>query len=116
MRRETSLPAPQITALLALLRRGEQTTSGLAAAERMRPQSMAHTVGELERNGLVTRRRDPADGRRRLLSLTPAGEAAINEYLSAGDAWLVAGLQQLSEAERATLAEAIVLLRRLSER
>ncbi|HXP99393.1 MAG TPA: helix-turn-helix domain-containing protein, partial [Solirubrobacteraceae bacterium] len=48
-------------------REGTSSTSDLAAAERVRPQSMAQTVGELEADGLLSRRADPADGRRALL-------------------------------------------------
>ena len=38
---------------------GPQTTSALAAAERVRPQSMAQTIAELEAAGLVARRPRP---------------------------------------------------------
>src|ERR1044072_8308935 len=54
-------------------REGPQSVSDLAAAERVRPQSMAQTVADLESAGLVDRSPDPDDGRRALVSLTAAG-------------------------------------------
>ena len=44
------------------------SVSDLAAAEHVRPQSMAQTVGDLEDEGLVSRRPDPDDRRRALSS------------------------------------------------
>src|SRR4029079_1919132 len=66
-------PVGQMAVLGRLDREGPASTSALAAAERMRPQSMAQTVRDLESAGLVSRRPDPDDGRRALVELTPAG-------------------------------------------
>src|SRR4051812_44192177 len=62
-------PRPQaVTAVLGLLgREGPLTTSQLAAAQRVRPQSMARTVRTLETDGLVERSTDPQDARARPL-------------------------------------------------
>ena len=54
-------------------RGGPQSVSDLAAAERVRPQSMAQTVGDLETGGLVSRQPDPADGRRALVAGQKSG-------------------------------------------
>src|SRR5436853_5771165 len=58
-------------------REGPQSVSDLAAAERVRPQSMAQTVGDLEAGGLVSRQPDPTDGRRALVELTSEGRAVL---------------------------------------
>ena len=58
-------------------REGPQSTSNLATAERVRPQSMGQTVAELEAQGLVERRADPDDGRRALIELTEAGRVEL---------------------------------------
>lgn len=87
----------------------------VAAAERVRPQSMAQTVGDLEAEGLVSRRPDPDDGRRSLVSLTPDGVAALQADRSHREGWLVAAMEQLTPEEQDTLARAVVLLRRISE-
>src|SRR5881409_1455417 len=61
-----TLPVPQGTVLARLDREGSAGASDLAAAERMRPQSMAQIVRELESAGLISRRSDPDDGRHTL--------------------------------------------------
>ena len=71
-------PVGQLAVLGRLDREGPASTSDLAAAERMRPQSMAQNVRELEALGLVSRRPDPGDGRRILVELTEAGLAAVH--------------------------------------
>jgi DNA-binding MarR family transcriptional regulator len=50
------------------LRMGE-----LAARARLSKQTMTTMVRLMERDGLLTRRRDPADGRASLVELTPRG-------------------------------------------
>ena len=67
LRAQNTLPISQGTVLARLEQDGAQTTSTLAAVERMRPQSMAQTVRELETAGLVTRHPDPGDRRRVLV-------------------------------------------------
>src|SRR3954452_19303473 len=70
-------PVGELSVLGRLDREGPASTSDLAAAERMRPQSMAQTVRDLESAGLVSRRPDPGDGRRVLVELTPAGRERL---------------------------------------
>src|ERR671937_418410 len=53
MRAESRLPLPQGTVLSRLDRHGPATVSALAAAERLRPQSMSQTVNELELDVLM---------------------------------------------------------------
>jgi DNA-binding MarR family transcriptional regulator len=66
------------TSALALLDRGGPTTSGaLAKIEQISPQSMGATLGALETRGLVERQADPTDGRRVVISITDAGNAAL---------------------------------------
>src|SRR3954453_18298412 len=59
MRAEGRFPLAQGAVLGRLDRCGAATVSALAAAERVRPQSMSQTVSELEADGLVSRRPDP---------------------------------------------------------
>src|SRR5437588_1468183 len=58
-------------------REGPQSVSDLAAAERVRPQSMAQTVSELEADRLVSRWPDPGDRRRALIELTEEGREVL---------------------------------------
>ena len=66
LRAQHRFPLMHGAVLGRLDRGGARSVSELAVAERVRPQSMAQTVSELEADGLLTRRPDPDDGRRSL--------------------------------------------------
>jgi DNA-binding MarR family transcriptional regulator len=117
LRAEHRFPLPHAAALGRLGRDGPQSVSDLAAAERVRPQSMAQTVGQLEAGGLVARRPDPDDGRRALVELTAQGEEALAADRRSREGWLAGAIaQDLDAGERAVLGRAVALLRRLAER
>lgn len=103
------------TVLGRLDREGSRSTSDLAASERVRPQSMAQTVGELEADGLVSRRPDPADARRGLLELTAKGREALEADRREREGWLAQTIaESFTEDEQRTLARAVPLLTRLA--
>jgi DNA-binding MarR family transcriptional regulator len=115
LRREYSFPVAQASVLSRLDREGAQTTSELAAAERVRPQSMAQTLGELEAERFVARRPDPADGRRVLIELTSRGRERLHEDRRRREGWLAEAISaELTPAEQEILIEALPLLRRLA--
>jgi DNA-binding MarR family transcriptional regulator len=91
-------------------REGPQSVSDLAAAERVRPQSMAQTVADLETAAMVVRRPDPGDRRRSLVSLTAAGEETILATRREREGWLADEIAQLGDEDRRTLGRAIELL------
>lgn len=104
-----------VTALGHLEREGAATTSELAAAERITPQSMARSVGELVGRGLVRRAPHPSDGRQTLLQITPQGKRFIARYRQRRDAWLTWAMgEQLTDVERDLLVLAARLLDRLA--
>jgi DNA-binding MarR family transcriptional regulator len=116
LRTDNALPTSHAAVLSRLDRAGAQTTSGLAAAERMRPQSMAQTLAELGGEGLVARTPDPADGRQILIELTARGRERLAGERQRRESWLSQAIAaQLSAAEQKLLADAVALLRRLSE-
>jgi DNA-binding MarR family transcriptional regulator len=107
------LTAPQYAALIALaLEPGaDQRTVGERAS--LDKATMAEMVGRLVRRGLVLRRRDPADGRRKLLTLSPHGEQVMNAA-SAGVAVVQRELLvPLSEPERSELMMALARMARM---
>jgi DNA-binding MarR family transcriptional regulator len=109
------LTPSQLSLVSRLAKGGPATASALAAAERVRPQSVAATLAVLEERGLVRRRQDPADGRRQLVSLTQTGEELSTDRRRSTEEWLTRALQEsYSEAERRTIIEATALLERLS--
>jgi len=116
LRREYSFPVAHATVLSRLDREGPQTTSALAAAERVRPQSMAQTLAELGNAGLIGRRPDPADRRQVLIELTAEGRARIAADRQRREGWLAAAIAaELTSEEQDVLIAAVPLLRRLSE-
>ena len=117
IRAESSFPMPKAVVLGRLDRHGPQTVSDLAAAERMRPQSMAQTVADMEEAGLVERRGDPADRRRMLVDLTEKGRDLLEANRRERVGWLAEGIdQEFTPSERAAFARALPLLQRLTER
>lgn len=107
---------PTQTAVLSRLsKEGPASTSDLAAAERVRPQSMAATLGVLDERGLIQRRPDPDDGRRQLISLSESGTAYVDDKRRAGEEWLAQALESgYTEEERQDIIKALALLDRLS--
>jgi DNA-binding MarR family transcriptional regulator len=97
-------------------RGGPSSISDLAAGERMRPQSMAQTVHDLETAGLVSRRPDPADGRRSFVELTEAGLELLRATRARRETWLTEALErELDAGERALVREALALLSRIAD-
>jgi DNA-binding MarR family transcriptional regulator len=112
-----SMPFSQLSVLGRLDRDGPATTSELAAHERVRPQSMAATVAELQDRGLVDRAPDSRDGRKILIGLTTAGSETLRRERASSQEWLRLALtEHLDPAEQAELAESIRLIRRLAQR
>lgn len=115
LRAEHGFPLSQGTVLARLERFGPQSISDLAVVERVRPQSMAQTVRDLETAGLVHRRPDPDDGRRAFVELTDTGRETLHADRRHREGWLAQALEtDLSEQERAVLQEAVGLLRRIA--
>jgi DNA-binding MarR family transcriptional regulator len=116
LRAEHRFSLSQGAVLGRLDREGSRSIGDLALAERVRPQSMAQTVADLEADGLIARRPDPADGRRTLLELTQQGLRTLEADRSQREGWLAGAIvEDLSPAERQLLVRATELLRRLSE-
>jgi DNA-binding MarR family transcriptional regulator len=115
LRAEHRFPISHGSVLGRLDREGPQSVSALALAERVRPQSMAQTVGDLEGDGLVERNPDPSDGRRQLVSLTATGKEALEADRRNREGWLVKAIEELPAEDQETVGRAIVLLRHLAD-
>ena len=116
LRAEHRFPLSHGTVLGRLEREGAQSTSDLALAERVRPQSMAQTLADLEADGLIERRPDPSDRRRMLIELTDQGREALERDRRNREGWLAQAIADtLSPEERTILARAVKLMERLAQ-
>jgi DNA-binding MarR family transcriptional regulator len=108
------LTPSQTAVLLRLEKDGPATTSSLARAEGMRPQSMGTVIDALQNAGLVRGAPDPRDGRQTILSLTDECRRWIGEGRAARQDWLFRTIQaRLSEKEQDLLTAAVELLQRI---
>jgi DNA-binding MarR family transcriptional regulator len=115
LRAEHRFPLLHGSVLGRLDREGPRSVSDLATAERVRPQSMAQTVGELESDGLVKRSPDPDDGRRAIVALTAAGREALAADRGRRVGWLVSAIEELPNGDQEVLGRATSILGRLAE-
>jgi DNA-binding MarR family transcriptional regulator len=112
---ETGL-SPSATAALATINRsGPLTPSELAELERVKRPSMTRTLGCLEREGLIERTPDPADGRSFLVAINEAGRDRLARLRRRKSAYLARRLRKLDPDEVETLARAAELLERIRE-
>jgi DNA-binding MarR family transcriptional regulator len=106
----------QLSVLGTLRRNGAMSVGDLAAEERSQVQSLTRPVADLERRGLITRRPDTIDGRRVILSITPAGRETIFTDAVQRRAWLAKAIDdKLTRTERDLLHLAAQLLDRLAD-
>lgn len=114
---EGELTPPETSALSRLDRGGPATSSELARAERISPQSMGATIAVLEQRGLVARERDPADGRRIVLTITEAGRRIVHDRRGKRTELIARALDGgFTPAELEQLRAAAPLLERLAEK
>jgi DNA-binding MarR family transcriptional regulator len=110
------LTTSQRSALARLEREGPATTSALARAEGVRPQSMGAIISVLEEAGYVSGAPDPADARKTLVSLTRAAAERFADGRLAREDWLQRAIAAtLTPDERAQVPALADLLRRLSD-
>lgn len=93
--------APRHLSLLAyLLFDGPLSVNELAGRLEIAPTTVSLMVGELSRKGILERREDDTDRRRRIVSITDAKRPAIEQWLARGaTAWRTA-LQPLTPVQR----------------
>ncbi|MDX3187924.1 MarR family transcriptional regulator [Streptomyces sp. MN03-5084-2B] len=110
------LTPSQSAVLHRLHREGPATQGELAAAEHVRQQSMAATLGVLDDLGYLARTPDPADRRRVVISLSDAGRDTVRGIQQHRDEWLArALLDELSPAELDAVTRALPLLQRVAQ-
>ena len=116
LRREddaTGLSAPRLSALSVVVFGGPLTIGALASAEQVKPPTMTRLVAGLERDGLVRRELDAADGRVVRVRATPRGERLLAAGRARRVGTLARALEGLSSDEAAALDVAVGVLERM---
>ena len=104
-----------LSVLHTLDRKGPLRLTDLTATEHLKQPALTSLVARLERDGLVSRRRDPRDGRAVLISLTRAGREIAASRHAERSAQLARLAEQLDDREREALADCAAVLARLTE-
>ena len=106
----------RLAALSALTRYPDGVRQGdLAELMNMSAPSMTRLVEILEEAGWVERRRDPGDQRCVLLVLSPVGHKTLDTLREESATELGDELAELDDDERAALAAAVPVLRKLAD-
>jgi DNA-binding MarR family transcriptional regulator len=114
--RSTGIPISQVAVLSRIIEEGPTTAAALAAAEHVTQQAIAQSLATLEKRGLVTKSRDPGDGRKSLVTATESGHALLASIKASREAWLSRAIEAaVTPDERAALETTIEILRRIAD-
>jgi DNA-binding MarR family transcriptional regulator len=113
---ETSgLTPTSVAALATIERHGPMTPSEIAKVERVKRPTITRTLRCLEREGLIDRAPDPADGRSSLVSVNGDGRERLRRLRGRKNAYLARRMRGLSDEEVETLERAAEILDRMRE-
>lgn len=93
----------QFAQLLALFEHDGVTQSELLELVRIDQSTLAHTLKRMERDGLIERSVDPADGRRSLIVLTPRARALEQVLVQAAEDTNAVATAGFTDAEKREL-------------
>lgn len=113
VRYNTAALPPSFFAALVSIEHGCTTAAELAARERVSAPSMSRTISELVERGYIDREQDAEDKRRMLLTVTPAGRAALAAARQERTEWMSERLETCTDQELATLREASDIINRM---
>ena len=106
----------QFAVLAGLKVHGPHTLGELAERERVSAPSMNRTVNCLEELGYLTRTPDESDRRKVVIDPTEPGREVVVETVRRRDSWLEHAFEELSAAQRATLAKAAAIMQEVAGR
>lgn len=111
MERETGLIRPELTVLMCLSFQRDLNARDICEITEQPSNTVSRAVTSLEASGMITRQRDDVDTRRRVLNITPAGQAVHDRLMTRFADAEAKMLETLSKEEVETLT---VLLDKLS--
>ncbi|MFF1907663.1 MarR family transcriptional regulator [Kitasatospora sp. NPDC058218] len=101
--------APRHLSLLSyLLFDGPMTVNELAGRLEVAPTTVSLMVGELNRQGILERREDEADRRRRIIAIAPDQQPAIAGWLAPGAAAWRTALTPLTPEQRRMFVDTLL--------
>jgi DNA-binding MarR family transcriptional regulator len=111
----TGLTPTSTAALATIERHGPLTPSELAQLEAVKRPTVTRTLGCLDREGLIVRTPDPADGRSALVAINAAGRERLRRLRGRKNAYLARRMRRLPTADVETLERAAEILERMLE-
>jgi len=107
----------ELAILSRLERVGAMAPTEVAAAERITPQAVGTVLSHLTLRGLVSRRPDPADGRRLIVTISDLGRQVVGARTEVVTERLADALREgFTPEELHSLDNVLPLLDRLAER
>jgi DNA-binding MarR family transcriptional regulator len=111
----SDLGPAQASALATIERHGPLAPSELAERERIKRPTATRILGSLEEAGLLTRVRDPEDGRSSILSVTSEGRELIRRTRARKTAYLAKRMRDLPPEDLRALERAAEILEEMRE-
>ena len=102
-----NLTLPQWKVVSTLAERDGMSQTALSALIEVSPMTLSDMLERLESNGLLTREADPADSRAKLVRITPAALALVDEMRLLAARIYDRVLAGVSEADRAALVRSL---------
>jgi DNA-binding MarR family transcriptional regulator len=112
----SGLTPSEISVLFTVVRFGPLRLSELAEIERLNPTMLSRIAAQLADSGLIRRSADPGDRRAALVQASAAGRRMRERIHRERTRALDAHVQELDEAERVVLWQALPVLEALAER
>src|SRR5580700_12265349 len=97
--RSTGIPISQLAVLGRIIDEGPTTAAALAAGEHVTQQAIAQSLATLKGRGLVEKQADPSDGRKSLVSATPAGRQLREALTASREEWLTQAIDAAVKPE-----------------
>jgi DNA-binding MarR family transcriptional regulator len=106
--RSFSLAPRHLSLLSYLLFDGPMSVNELAARLEVAPTTVSLLIGDLSRKGILERREDEADRRRRIVAISPDHEPAISAWLAPGAAAWRTALAPLTPDQRRMFVDTLL--------
>jgi DNA-binding MarR family transcriptional regulator len=107
---EAALSPSQVSALMRLYHCGVCGVSDIAGHMGFTRPAASQMVDRLVQQGLLKRTEDPDDRRMKQVTLTPKGQALIEQGIEARQRWMEQLTAALTPGEQQSIAGALILL------